>query len=491
MAKISHSNALPPIGEALRVVAPPVARAIEEEARMADSDQILQLGIEEARNGNREAARNLFELLTRQEPDNAQAWLWLAGVADGTDQRREALQRVMALEPDNEMARKGLQAMGAPLSPASAPAAVSVSDLEPETVLPSEPERPRSADEAFADELDLAFDEDYASIPRAEAPPRRDDELGEGAIDPATGLPEAGARRSSADRPTLRRPSPRVRVADPDDDDEPVRRGPNPLLWALLALIGVLLLGIILWNLLFPGDGGTATLPTPAPITQMTATPIDGALPTALPVDGTLPTTPPADGTQPTTPPTDGTQPTAPPTDGAQPTAPPTDGTQPTAPPTDGTQPTAAPTGPPPEQANPAPVGVGTTLQASGWSYTYPNDSYVAVLGKQAGGQTSQGTFVHVLAWVSNGTGTDQRLPADFFVIKDGQGRVYTANAQLSSALVQRGVNADIGMEDSVPANGVTTSVYLVFDIQPGATDLTLFARSNPAQGFRLNIAVP
>ena len=80
---------------------------------MADSDQILQLGIEEARNGNREAARNLFELLTRQEPDNAQAWLWLAGVADGPDQRREALQRVMALEPENEMARKGLQAMGA------------------------------------------------------------------------------------------------------------------------------------------------------------------------------------------------------------------------------------------------------------------------------------------------------------------------------------------------------------------------------------------
>ena len=72
---------------------------------MADSDQILQLGIDEARNGNREAARNLFELLTRQEPNNAQGWLWLAGVADGTDQRREALQRVIALEPENEMAR--------------------------------------------------------------------------------------------------------------------------------------------------------------------------------------------------------------------------------------------------------------------------------------------------------------------------------------------------------------------------------------------------
>ena len=52
---------------------------------MAESDTILQLGIEAAREGNREEARNLFGLLTRQEPDNAQAWLWLAGVAEGPD----------------------------------------------------------------------------------------------------------------------------------------------------------------------------------------------------------------------------------------------------------------------------------------------------------------------------------------------------------------------------------------------------------------------
>ena len=52
-----------------------------KEARMAESDTILQLGIEAAREGNRDEARNLFSLLTRQEPDNVQAWLWLAGVA--------------------------------------------------------------------------------------------------------------------------------------------------------------------------------------------------------------------------------------------------------------------------------------------------------------------------------------------------------------------------------------------------------------------------
>src|SRR5919199_3745616 len=81
---------------------------------MAESDTILQLGIEAAREGNREEARNLFGLLTRQEPNNAQAWLWLAGVAEGPEQRRAALERVLELDPNNEMAIKGLQAMGGP-----------------------------------------------------------------------------------------------------------------------------------------------------------------------------------------------------------------------------------------------------------------------------------------------------------------------------------------------------------------------------------------
>src|SRR5689334_12155322 len=79
---------------------------------MAESDTILQLGIDAAREGNREEARNLFGLLTRQEPDNLQAWLWLAGVADGPEERRAALERVLELDPTNEMANKGLQTMG-------------------------------------------------------------------------------------------------------------------------------------------------------------------------------------------------------------------------------------------------------------------------------------------------------------------------------------------------------------------------------------------
>jgi hypothetical protein len=79
---------------------------------MADSNEILQLGIEATRDGNREEARNLFTLLTKQDPNNVQGWLWLAGVSDSSEQRRHALERALALDPQNEMALRGLRALG-------------------------------------------------------------------------------------------------------------------------------------------------------------------------------------------------------------------------------------------------------------------------------------------------------------------------------------------------------------------------------------------
>ena len=53
---------------------------------------------------------------------------------------------------------------------------------------------------------------------------------------------------------------------------------------------------------------------------------------------------------------------------------------------------------------------------------------------------------------------------------------------------MQRGFNADVGMEDAIPANGIQTSVYLVFDVPPGAQGLTLFAAGKNDQGWALNL---
>jgi len=452
---------------------------------MAESDTILQLGIEAAREGNREEARNLFGLLTRQEPNNAQAWLWLAGVAEGPDQRRAALERVVELDPTNEMAIKGLQAMGVRPTTRFSESAAPAADTAPPVA--SAPAHEMTDEERYASELDSAFD-DYDALPRAEVParpvPGDADAPGDTlAAERSTG--RATPRGTARERSAARRTTTPIRSGDDDDDYLQAgssRRGLSPLMLGLIGLIVAVLLCVGVYPFiqrLFSGTGGTAVsatatalamagAPTLGPTSPLPGTGIDNTgnlTPTSeLSGTGVLTETTPTATTAPITSTTELPAPTAVP------------------PPAGGAIPAPA--------ANPnlQPVGIGEQLQANGWTYTYPNSAYVVVLGKQVGSFTAQGTYVHVLVWVTNNTGTDQPLPANFFALKDANNAVYLAAPQVASAAVQRGFNADAGMEDPIPANGVPTSVYLVFDVTPGAPGLTLFASGNNGQGWPLNI---
>jgi hypothetical protein len=109
---------------------------------MADTESILQLGIEAARAGDKAEARELFRLVTREKPDSAQGWLWLAGVAEDRDEKRTALEHVIELDPTNDLARKGLAAMAGATTVAATTAkpeslATSASDAEVATAMPS------------------------------------------------------------------------------------------------------------------------------------------------------------------------------------------------------------------------------------------------------------------------------------------------------------------------------------------------------------------
>jgi hypothetical protein len=449
---------------------------------MAESDTILQLGIEAAREGNREEARNLFGLLTRQEPDNAQAWLWLAGVADGPEQRRAALERAVELDPTNEMAVKGLQAMG-----------VRPTSKLDESALPSEPadaafasaapERPMTDEERYAAELDSAFD-DYDALPRSETP-RRDVEDTAATIGDAVAADRATSSMRSARARSAARSAASTPIHSDDDDDDiramPASR-PNNLLWLLVGLIVLLLVGYLAYRFLNGGGTNVADNPTATAGTVVAGgTGQDGTpAPTAEGQIGGSGTLTDTAGITPTTTLSD--------TAGITPTSTLTDTTgTPPAPPQP--QP-GAPGQIPAPAANPnaQPASIGTQLDANGWVYTYPDASFVLVRGKQIGNFTAQGTYLHVLVWVANNTGTAQPLPAGFFALKDAQGNVYPAQPQVSSAAVQRGVNADVGMEDPIPANGSLTSVYLVFDVPPGAQGLFLFAAGKNDQGWPLNV---
>ncbi len=502
---------------------------------MAESDAILQLGIEAAREGNREEARNLFSLLTRQEPSNVQGWLWLAGVADGPDERRAALERVVQLDPTNEMAIRGLQAMGVnpsdiarttPSTPTVATEAPVITPVptaadrrndlyeeydaraaaereearreearreearqdEARTVEPAPVASPYEEEDDFYSDLDSAYTE-YDQVEKV-AGPARDRELTEEEIRDRERMAAAASSRGFAARQAAA--ANRTERTEQDDmyddyDDRPARRGPSPLLLGIVGLILLILLGFLVWNFLSGrGDNvvqggatavtgaangagtavagganaiGTVTTPDGTPILDSGAGVITGTdtVSGTVPADGS---TPPADGT---TPPADG-----------QAGGNVDDATL--------------------AQSAPAPQAIGTQLSANNWTYTFPGVcgvSCAAVLGNQVGGQTAQGQYVVVLTFVGNNTGTDQPLPADFFVLKDDQGRVYAPVAEVSNAYAQPGVNADIALSSPVVANGAYTSIPLVFDVPSGATNLTFFARSNTAQGFQVLNAVP
>ncbi|NJO82600.1 MAG: hypothetical protein HC828_07065 [Blastochloris sp.] len=60
-----------------------------------------------ARQGARHRAYRLLVQLLRTQPHYAPAWLWLSGLVDTPEQQRECLERVLALDPRNEAARRG------------------------------------------------------------------------------------------------------------------------------------------------------------------------------------------------------------------------------------------------------------------------------------------------------------------------------------------------------------------------------------------------
>jgi len=457
---------------------------------MAEPESILQLGIEAARENKKEEARQLFRLLTRQEPNNAQGWLWLAGVAENREERQAALERVLELDPDNEMALKGLQALGIAVAPvAPPPPVVSEPPVAPGAPAPAPVASPYGDDDSLAelDNLSDAIAADTSGpVRRAEGEPVEAAAVATGAAAAAAvGTTTRGADRATGQAP----PSRRTRYPE-EDELEPARRGISPLLALLLFLVGLGLIGLLIaflfpgifgGNLAAPGTAGQTTAaqteqaslaPTTGPILGgSVATPAPGVVPTAGPA--VLPTAEP--GVVPTAEP--GVVPTAEP--GVVPTAEP--GVVPT------TAPAVLPTAPPADVsgANPAIVPANTPLQSEGWLYDFNQPTFAAsIIGNLGRYSPQNGRFVVVLAYAVNNTGTTQAVPASFFVLKDAQGRVWEARPEVSEAYVVPGINADLPHTASMPSDGVTRSVAIVFDVAPDATDLVFFARSNPGQGW-------
>jgi tetratricopeptide (TPR) repeat protein len=69
----------------------------------------LAEGIAQAKAGQPAQARELLLRVVERDERNVQAWLWLAGVVSDPQDKRIALENVLALEPDNTAAKAGLE----------------------------------------------------------------------------------------------------------------------------------------------------------------------------------------------------------------------------------------------------------------------------------------------------------------------------------------------------------------------------------------------
>jgi Flp pilus assembly protein TadD len=86
---------------------------------MADPNELLQKGIALAKAGRKEEARDILLQVVELDERNESAWLWISGVVDDQEDRAVALENVLAINPANEWAKRGLHILGRPLPDAA------------------------------------------------------------------------------------------------------------------------------------------------------------------------------------------------------------------------------------------------------------------------------------------------------------------------------------------------------------------------------------
>ncbi|MEM7028802.1 MAG: hypothetical protein AAF629_04360 [Chloroflexota bacterium] len=94
--------------------------------------EALEKGIRAARRGRKEPAQRLLGQVVQAEPNNEEAWLWLARVVDQPSDRAACLQRVIEINPNNSWAVEQLAELQNQPSQVEAqtPSMTAESDLE-------------------------------------------------------------------------------------------------------------------------------------------------------------------------------------------------------------------------------------------------------------------------------------------------------------------------------------------------------------------------
>lgn len=77
-------------------------------ATSPNKDELYKLGVQAAKNGQRQPAKMMFQQVLQQDQRETRAMMWMAKLAETPEERAQWLERVLKVNPKNETARKAL-----------------------------------------------------------------------------------------------------------------------------------------------------------------------------------------------------------------------------------------------------------------------------------------------------------------------------------------------------------------------------------------------
>ena len=99
-------------------------------ARARATAYLLQEGVAAAQAGNSGRARELLMQVTARDEENLPAWLWLSRVVDSSEDQETCYENILALDPDNVEAQKGVTLLRQVREAAAANPWVEVADAD-------------------------------------------------------------------------------------------------------------------------------------------------------------------------------------------------------------------------------------------------------------------------------------------------------------------------------------------------------------------------
>ena len=109
-------------------------------------ETLLQEGIQAAKRGNKQEAQQLLRQALEFNPRSIAAWLWLSSVVDSDQERRECLDSVLAIDPNNQAAQYGLAQLAGTPQPERLEPEPSPTGPAPEPSKAEEPSPPPQAE---------------------------------------------------------------------------------------------------------------------------------------------------------------------------------------------------------------------------------------------------------------------------------------------------------------------------------------------------------